>query len=50
MTKAQVKLIEFSDLITRHTPGFDTQKMRGGVVHGVNVVEGGYHELHQLWL
>jgi hypothetical protein len=46
----QIKPTEFSDLITRYTPGFDTQEMRGGVVHRVNVVEGGDYELHQLRL
>jgi hypothetical protein len=45
-----IKLTEFSDLITRYTPGFDTREMRGGTMHGVSVVEGGYYELHQLWL
>lgn len=49
MSSIQIKLIEFSDLITRYAPGFDTQETRGGTMHGVNV-EGGDHELHQLRL
>lgn len=49
MIGIQVKLTEFSDLITRYTADFDILEMRRGTAHGANV-GGGNHELHQLWL